>query len=307
MSRKVVRRRTERDGRPVGLVDLDVVAFQVCSDCTVEERVGDDEYAWTLDMKLARANMATRLGNLKREAGCGRLVLCVGSRQNWRKRLEPSYKANRIGRKKPLGYWALIEHLRKEHDVREHDWLEADDVIGLLHTGPEFKAFGVETIVISNDKDFLQLPGKLYDFHDPSPRVREISRDEADLNHLVRALAGDTSDGYKGARGVGEKGAMDAFARKNPHESIEDVALRTFLEAGHDKAYAELQCQLARVLRHGEYDPETGELKLWRFPSPRKPARAVVKRAAGAPARRGAGGGVVRGRGGARGVGRRPG
>lgn len=264
--------RGPRSGQgPVGLVDVEVVLWQVCTECTREERVGDDEYTWALDMADVRATMTTRLENLRREVGAGDLVLCVGAKGNWRKRIDPDYKASRGGKKKPLGYWAAIDWLRGEYDVRQMDWLEADDVIGLLHTGPEFKAFGRETVVVSNDKDMLMLPGKLYDFHQPNPRVVEITPREADTNHLIRALAGDATDGYKGAAGVGEKKAAEWLAAVPRGESEAAAALELFARCGHDAEYALLQCRLARVLRHGEYDEKRKEVRLWEWPGAEAP------------------------------------
>lgn len=81
------------------------------------------------------------------------------------------------------------------------------------------------------------------------------------------------NNGYKGCKGVGEKGARDAFARMQLGDSIWRTALALFEKAGHDEAYALQQFRLARVLRAGEYDPKTGGLTLWTPPAATKQSK----------------------------------
>jgi 5'-3' exonuclease len=260
----------------VALVDAEIVTYQVCTECMTEQRVGDDEYTWHVDMAMVRPNLQQRIENAAREIGAGEIVLAVGSKSNWRKRICETYKANRAGKKKPLGYWAAIEFLREHYRVDQLEWLEADDVLGILTTG-EFAGRGV---IVSNDKDMLTVPGRHYNPCEPEPRVREVSLQEADIEHAVLALAGDASDGYKGCKGVGEKGARMALLDADGYPespAIWETALRLFEEASHDEAYAIQQFRLARVLRSGEYDKKTGELKLWTPPAPIKQSKKARK------------------------------
>lgn len=295
----------------VALVDAEVVTYQVCSECMTEQRVGDDEYTWHVDMAMVRPNLQQRIESAAREIGAGEIVLAVGSKGNWRKRICETYKANRAGKKKPLGYWAAIEFLRGLYRVDQAEWLEADDVLGILATG-EFEGRGV---IVSNDKDMLTVPGRHYNPQEPEPSVREVSLQEANIEHAVLALAGDASDGYKGCKGVGEKGAREALAAMQWGDSIWKTALAMFEKAGHDEAYAIQQFRLARVLRAGEYDPKTGALTLWTPPAATKQSKNGAKHAAADSASRGQAAPAVRqpvrrpgGRpdAGARGVGGRP-
>lgn len=255
----------------VALVDAEIVTYQVVTEGLEERLVSDDEYTWHLDMTLALPTLFNRIDSVVREIGAGEVVLAVGSKSNWRKRICETYKANRAGKKKPLGYWAAIDALRKNYRVDQIEWLEADDVLGILATG-EFQGRGV---IVSNDKDMLTVPGRHYNPQEPEPAVREVSLQEADVEHAVLALAGDATDGYKGCKGVGEKGARDALAKMQSGDSIWRTALALFEKAGHDEAYALQQFRLARVLRAGEYDPKTGGLTLWTPPAATRQSKKV--------------------------------
>lgn len=274
-----------RGRKLTAIVDVEITLYQVCMECQREDRIGSDEYTWTVDLKDVRANMQTRLSQVRREVGATGMVLAVGSPSSWRKNLDPEYKAHRR-LKKPLGYLAAVDWLREEYDVRERKWLEADDVIGLLHTDPR-RPLG-DTVVVSSDKDMRTLPGRLYNPCVPNPAIENISQFEADVNHLVLALAGDAADGYKGAKGVGEVRAREALALPASFgpKSMPDViaaAIELFRKSGHDDAYALTQLRLARVLRHGEFDEKLGQVVLWTPPGTveirvEEPARARAAR-----------------------------
>lgn len=263
---RIVRRKPRADG-PVALVDVEIILQQVCHEL-LEERVIDDEAVYHLDMADVKTSMKTRLRQVQRELGAGSLVLAVGSKSNWRKHLDVGYKADRP--RKPLGYFAAVDWLLKEFDVRSVPWLEADDVIGILATG-ELKD---RCVVVSTDKDMRTIPCRLYNPSKPGdPHGELIDVASADLNHLVLALSGDPTDGYKGARGVGGVTARRALEGLKPPDRPAR-AVQLFLEAGHDEEYAILQLRLARVLRHGEYDGKTGELTLWTPPTAAAHGRA---------------------------------
>ncbi len=259
MSRKI--NLLGKKGTALALIDGDILIYQVCCDL-LEEVEEDGEFTWKLDRGDAQRSILNRIDTLRREVAASDAIVAVGSQSNWRKRITPTYKSNRAGRKKPLGYRALIDWLRTKHDVRSYPMLEADDVLGLIHTDPRHAKR--PTVIVSCDKDMLTLPGKL--FNPDVPLMSEVSAFQADVNHYIRALAGDSSDGYKGCAGLGEKRANDLLS-KCKKSDLWPTVLTAFLEGGHDEAYAIEQCRLARVLRHGEYDVKTGKLKLWTPPT----------------------------------------
>jgi DNA polymerase-1 len=105
---------------------------------------------------------------------------------------------------------------------------------------------------------------------------------------MVQSLAGDRVDGYAGCPGIGmerskrilsdpkelvpEHGVVTRGARKGqattkwvskPTDSMWRCIVTHYEKAGRDEAEALLNARLARILRAGEYDRETGAVKLW--------------------------------------------
>lgn len=62
------------------------------------------------------------------------IIMCLSDDDNFRKEILPTYKLNRVGKRKPLAYKALVKHIKDKYDVEQLKKLEADDVIGLLAT-----------------------------------------------------------------------------------------------------------------------------------------------------------------------------
>ncbi len=145
---------------------------------------------------------------------------------------------------------------------------EADDLMGTLAIKARDRGF--EVVLVTGDKDFMQLVGpgiRIYD------GMRDRWFDEPDVierfgvgPRLVpdaMALIGDTSDNVPGVRGIGEKTAGPLVARFGSLEDlldrmdeIESKAQRKKLTEGRDSA--KLSKRLVTIDRHApiEFDPD---------------------------------------------------
>lgn len=118
--------------------------------------------------------------------------------------------------------------------ILELDGFEADDVIGTL--ARQASAIGVETVIVSGDKDFMQLVGPrvkiLNPWHGRPGSTTEKWYDETNAHERLGvvpervvdylALLGDASDNVPGVRGVGDKTARALIERWGPLESMLD-------------------------------------------------------------------------------------
>lgn len=102
---------------------------------------------------------------------------------------------------------------------------EADDVIGTLAI--RAKSEGVHSVVVSGDKDFLQLVGPGIAVLDPGKGIlyspAEVERQfGAPPERVVEvlALAGDASDNVPGVPGIGRKTATELIAKYGTVESV---------------------------------------------------------------------------------------
>lgn len=239
------------------LIDADGILYRAVAAAEYEADWGDGIYVSSTNIAQAKDMFLSQIEAIQRELGDGQLVFVLSGDGNFRKELDPTYKANRVGRK-PLGYLAMTDWIA---DTFEHcvsmDGLEADDYIGILATKPG----APDSIIVSDDKDMLTIPGKVFRLG----KLSTIDDDTAERYWLSQTLTGDTADGYKGCPGIGAVKAEKTLSK--PGDRWENVR-REFLKAGMTEEYAVLQARLARILRYEDWDSELKKPKLWTPPSP---------------------------------------
>lgn len=241
------------------LFDADMFVFEACS--SVETEVQWEDELWTLhaDAADAKAKVDDRiaaitdkvLNQLKHE-GEYQILMCFTDDTNFRKEILPSYKANRIGKRKPVCYRAVKEWVKDNYTTYQRPGLEADDCIGILATTKP------NTVAISGDKDFKSIPGRFYDYR--RDEYHEISTEEADYWHMYQTLIGDTADNYSGCPGVGEKTAEKILA----DGTVWSVVVSQFVKKGLTEHDALTQARVARILRKEDYDFKAKKVKLWK-------------------------------------------
>ena len=119
----------------------------------------DDVWSLVTDMKLAKELFFDQLEHFKEQLNDDDVILCLSSRGNFRRQVDPGYKAQRKKTRKPLGYLALVDWAQHHFRCFQRQGLEADDCLGILSTKPENIG---KAVVVSDDKDLQTVPGKLY-------------------------------------------------------------------------------------------------------------------------------------------------
>lgn len=216
---------------------------------------------------------SAKIRSLEAELG-GTAILIFSGRENFRKSLWHLYKASRKATRKPLAYWDVIARLTREAtwEVKMEACLEGDDYIGILATRPS----PTERIVVSDDKDMQTLPNiTLYRMG----QLIKTTAKSAEEFWMYQTLAGDSTDGYKGCPGCGDKGAEKVLEK--PGDMWENVRLA--FQAGCAKKpealaaadmgegftsddFALLNARLARILRFSDWDSKARQPILWTPP-----------------------------------------
>jgi DNA polymerase-1 len=232
------------------LVDGDIVAYKAAT--TAETPVDWGDGCWTL-----HATEQDVIGSIKEfmehlieSSGCANVVTCLTGSKNYRKDIAPYYKENRTVKRKPMLLGFAKDYLHENYNGRLEEGIEADDLLGILGS----RSF--DTVIWSIDKDLLTIPA----FHLIDGTVQEVSPDEADYNFFYQTLVGDSTDNYKGCPTVGPKKAEGLLNKKG---STWKTVVDAFASQGLSEAVALENARLARILRDGEYDFETKEVKLW--------------------------------------------
>lgn len=123
---------------------------------------------------------------------------------NFRFKINPQYKANRIGVRRPYHLENVREYLITNWGAVVTDGIEADDAIGTAQDkrSPESVK---NTVAASIDKDFFCFPGHHYQWphHGKEARLLYVSPTEARINFYKQVLTGDKTDNIMGLHGVG--------------------------------------------------------------------------------------------------------
>lgn len=159
------------------------------------------------------------------------IVVLDQARLTFRNDIYPEYKANRSEPPEELiPQFALIREATRALNlpVAEMEGFEADDLIATYaRLGAEQ---GMEVVIVSSDKDLMQLVRPGVTMLDPMKQKR-IARDEVLERFFVppekvvdvQALAGDSTDNVPGVPGIGVKTAAELI---NAYGSLEDLLAR---------------------------------------------------------------------------------
>ena len=142
--------------------------------------------------------------------------------------IDPEYKANRKGTRKPFHYEALKSYMRSKWKAKLINNIEADDMLGLNQTE--------DTIIASIDKDLLIVSGLHYNMN--SMEITKVTDEEGDRFFYAQMLMGDKVDNIIGIKGIGKVKAgklLDATPREEWDDMIETIYEEHFGEGWYQK------------------------------------------------------------------------
>lgn len=198
------------------------------------------------------------------------------------------YKAKRKGMPQELAEQVpLIKEVLDLMNIKslEMEGFEADDIIGSISLCAENN--GLDVIIITGDKDSLQLATEKTRIKMPVTRGGKTETDEYDSNEVfakygvtpsqfidVKGLMGDHSDNIPGVPGIGEKTALELISKyksiENIYEQIEQIEKKSVKEkllANRELAY--MSKRIATIERNMPHLCEMDDLVRKEFDNPR--------------------------------------
>lgn len=237
------------------LIDGDIFVVSTLATHEVETDWGDDQWTLHCDVKAAKVAILKAIENIKRELDADDAVITLSMGETFRHQLSGDYKAGRS--RKPVGTGEVKRWLIEDHGAKLKPGIEADDVMGILATHPTL--IKGEKIIVSQDKDMLTIPGKLY----RAGELIDVSPGEARYNWMMQTLTGDVVDGYTGLKGMGKVGATKLLDKVGPEDDPWPAVVAAYEKAGFTADDALLQARLARILHWTDYDFKKKEAILW--------------------------------------------
>lgn len=240
------------------LLDGDEYLFKACAACELDIRWDDYNHVLQANEAEAWNNLAVAIDRLAQKFNTQDITLCFSdtySTPNFRLAVDPNYKSNRQGARKPLCYQTLREEAVGTYTTKAFPGLEADDVAGILATKP-----GADCIICSQDKDMKTIPTTIWN----GEHLVTYTEAEADYWHLYQTLVGDTVDGYKGCPGIGKVKAEKLLINCDNAANMWAVVKETYEAKGLTEADALRNARLARILRWDDWDRKNKQPILWR-------------------------------------------
>lgn len=196
------------------------------------------------------------------------VALSCSSRNNFRRKFWPFYKETRKKQEKPACLYDAYGILQEIPGIciYKESILEADDIIGI-------EASSGRSIGVSLDKDLLSTPG--WHWNPSKQKAPEfITEDKANETFVKQWITGDSTDNVWGLWKVGPKKAEIITQGINYDEMVKKV-WQLYLEEdwtkrpqeripeGNKEDFALAQARSVRILRTGDFNKETKEIKLW--------------------------------------------
>ena len=163
----------------------------------------------------------------------GELIICCDNKHYWRRDYFPNYKANRKRDRAATGLdWnAIFTHLNQIRDEIKENFpykvvdvhgAEADDIIAILVKKAQDDT---NNLIVSSDKDFIQLHGDYVDQYSPVTKKMINGKDPVGYlrEHIIR---GDRSDGVPNVLS-----ADDTFVSEKRQKPMRKTMIATIMEA----------------------------------------------------------------------------
>lgn len=231
------------------VIDGDIIAYKVA--VRSEQPINWGNGLWTLHSYEHEIieGVDGEIERLMEETGADDYITSLSSTNNYRKTVASYYKANRNDTRKPMLLPFARDYIMDKQKGLIWEGVEADDVLGvLISRSDKYMSWSI-------DKDLMTIPGR----HWMDGEEKVINQEDADHWFYMQTLMGDSTDNYKGCPKVGLKTAEKILAENSTWETV----VAAFEKAGLSEEDALENARLARILRDGEYNNETGEVKLW--------------------------------------------
>jgi len=237
------------------LVDADWLVHSACSACECDTRW--DEWINTLHLEQADVKdyITMKLAYWRDVTKDNDVVMCFSDYPTFRHEMNDEYKANRIGKRKPLGMRDIRHWTQDNYESKTMRGLEADDLLGLFATGATYK----NPIIVSIDKDMRTVPCELL----AKDEVETVTKTQADRAWMLQVLTGDSSDNYSGLKGVGPVSAAKILGDTDSLPEMWGKVVAAYRKAGLTFQDALFNARMARILRYGDYDFSSGTVQLW--------------------------------------------
>lgn len=191
------------------IIDGDLVAYRCAA--TVTEDMDEDIAYYRMDVLIQQIIEATDATQYR--------VFLTG-KNNFRKKINPDYKANRKDTVPPIYLQQCRKYLMDNHSAVMSEGCEADDLLGISQNK--------DTILCSLDKDLRMIPGRHYNW--TKVELDTVNQQDALRHFYKQMLIGDKSDNIFGVDKIGPVKANKLIEHLDDEQEMFDVVYSKYNE-----------------------------------------------------------------------------
>ena len=221
---------------------------------------------YSIDVQEAKRAADAKLQDILERSGCSSYELHFTSgRKNFRYKIYPEYKANRLGGRAPLGLREVKDIFCEQDNAESFREWEADDTVIA-----KMRAYPDKYVLCAVDKDVLySLAGKHFNYYQNSTKNMhyfDVDSITAMKHHYKQVLTGDSSDNVPGLKRVGPKTADKILASCTTEKECWDTVVATYEAKGKDVIDALTVMRLVNTHQVSYSEDKGYTLKLWEPP-----------------------------------------
>ena len=219
------------------IFDAASLIYASCFKSKEDRESSDDLFETDVIVALSKFNdkFIDLLSRLREKAVVDDVIVCNGSKYNFRTEVSKDYKANRT-QNKPSILSDLHEIIKMDYGSTYGIGVETDDVVATLWKD-EVDKNGINSVLImSLDKDYKQFPCWFYDYHPKRNSLTKISEEEANKNFYSQMIVGDSADNINYCKGYGSSYANKIFKDKSSEYSMFSSTYRLYKQIWGEEA-----------------------------------------------------------------------
>ena len=220
----------------IALFDADSLIFASCYN-----RVSDiDEIPYIQDIDESISKFEKGFQDIMDEVGeeypLTGVMVFSGSKGTYRKEISKEYKANRKKKELPPMLPLLHKYVKERYNAVHDDYYETDDLVATYWRKLSDRDGVDNVIIVSIDKDYMQFPALIYNYHYKKKQFIKLSKQDAWYNFYTQMIVGDTADNVNYCKGKGKKFAERLLSDKKTKFSMQRAVYSVYKDIYKEKA-----------------------------------------------------------------------
>lgn len=214
------------------LIDADSLVFASCYSG------GDEKYFFNIEDSKAKFDeqFMSIINKLDESFNVKEIITFNGSKGNFRKKINSTYKANRKKQELPPLLHEMHQYVKDNYNSIYGYGIETDDLVAKYWYDLSKEVGRNNVMIVSIDKDYKQFPCLMYNYHYKHQCIYDIGESTALYNFYEQMIIGDTADNVNYFKGKGKKFAKKYFVNCNTKYQYTKQLYKLFKEKYKSKA-----------------------------------------------------------------------